>query len=67
MFSYLNEYDEYLKKDEKHAFSVLNESKKILKKNIEEYNGKIIKYLDNMSFMQFLFCNRCGQLCYCYT
>ena len=53
MFSYLNEYDEYLKKDEKHAFSVLNESKKILKKNIEEYNGKIIKYLDNMSFMQF--------------
>ena len=26
--------------------------KKFLK-NIEEYNGKIIKYLDNMSFMQF--------------
>ncbi len=53
MFTYLVEYDEYLKDDESHAIKVLNESKKSLKNNIEDYNGKIIKYLDNMSFIQF--------------
>ena len=53
MFTYLVEYDDYLKNDEEYATRVLNESKKILKKNIQKYNGRIIKYLDNMSFMQF--------------
>ena len=53
MFTYLVEYDEYLKNDEEYATKVLNESKKILKNNIQKYNGSIIKYLDNMSFMQF--------------
>ena len=42
MFSYLNEYDEYLKKDEKHAFSVLNESKKFLKKILKSIMVKLL-------------------------
>ena len=53
MFTYLVEYDEYLKDDENYAIKVLNESKKILKNNIKKYNGNLIKYLDNMSFIEF--------------
>ena len=53
MFAYLVEYDEYLKDDESYAIKVLNESKRILKDNVEKYNGNIIKYLDNMSFIEF--------------
>ena len=53
MFTYLVEYDDYLKKDESHAIKVLNEHKKILKDNITPYRGKIIKHLDNMSFVEF--------------
>ena len=53
MFTYLVEYDEYLKDDENYAIKVLNESKRVLKNNVEEYNGSIIKYLDNMSFIEF--------------
>ena len=53
MFTYLVEYDDYLKKDEDHAIKVLNEHKKILKDNIKPYRGKIIKHLDNMSFVEF--------------
>ena len=53
MFTYLVEYDEYLKDDENYAIKVLNESKRILKNDVERYNGNIIKYLDNMSFIQF--------------
>lgn len=53
MFSTLVEYDEYIKKDEGHAIKVLNEHKKILNKSIECFNGNIIKYLDNMCFVEF--------------
>lgn len=53
MFTSLVEYDEYVKKDEKYGIEVLNEHKKILSKGIEEYNGNIIKYLDNMCFIEF--------------
>ena len=41
MFTYLVEYDEYLKDDENYAIKVLNESKKILKNNIKKYINKV--------------------------
>ena len=47
MFTYLVEYDEYLKDDENYAIKVLNESKRILKNDVKKYNGSIIKYLDS--------------------
>ena len=53
MFTSLVEYDEYLKKDEKYAIKVLNEHKKLLNKSIKDYKGNIIKYLDNMCFIEF--------------
>jgi len=53
MFTYFVEYDEYLKDNENHAIKVLNESKRILKDDVKKYNGSIVKYLDNMSFIQF--------------
>tara|TARA_Y100001970_G_scaffold40955_1_gene50502 strand:- start:10151 stop:12637 length:2487 start_codon:yes stop_codon:yes gene_type:complete len=53
MFTYLVEYDKYFEDNEDYAIKVLNESKTFLKSNVIKYNGKIVKYLDNMSFMYF--------------
>ena len=53
MFSTLVEYDQYIKEDEDHAIKVLNEHKKILNIEVESFNGNIIKYLDNMCFIEF--------------
>ncbi len=53
MFTYLVEYDKYFEDNEDYAIKVLNESKTFLKFNVIKYNGKIVKYLDNMSFIYF--------------
>ena len=53
MFTHLVEYDKYLKTDETLDLKVLNGHKEILKDNIESFNGNIIKYLDNMTFVEF--------------
>ena len=53
MFTQLVEYDDYLKKDESLALKLLNNHKEILETNIKAYNGNIIKYLDNMTFIEF--------------
>ena len=42
MFTYLVEYDKYLKTDERLALKVLNGHKKILQDNIKSFNGNII-------------------------
>lgn len=53
MFTSLVEYDEYIKKDEQYGIKVLNEHKKVLSNTVKQYSGNIIKYLDNMCFIEF--------------
>tara|TARA_Y100001970_G_C14259909_1_gene879504 strand:- start:40140 stop:42641 length:2502 start_codon:yes stop_codon:yes gene_type:complete len=53
MFIQLVEYDDYLKKDESLALKILNGHKQILEHRIGAFNGRIIKYLDNMTFVEF--------------
>ena len=53
MFTQLVEYNNFIQDDEPLAVKLLNEHKKILSKVLKSYNGKIVKHLDAMTFIEF--------------
>jgi len=53
MFTQLVEYNHFIKDNEPLAIKILNEHKLILSKVLKTYNGKIVKHLDAMTFVEF--------------
>ena len=53
MFTQLVEYNHFIKDNEPLAIKIFNEHKLILSKVLKTYNGKIVKHLDAMTFVEF--------------
>ena len=54
MFSRLEEYEKYSNQDKAFALDVLKEHNKIISSEIKKFNGRIIKFMDDTLFAEFL-------------
>jgi len=53
MFTRLVEYEKYLKDDKKLALDLLKEHETIISKDIDDFSGNIIKFMDDTMFAEF--------------
>jgi len=53
MFTRLVEYEKYAENDEKFALEVLKEHERIIANDIDKFNGRIIKFMDDTMFAEF--------------